>query len=119
MRVEISRPDFHVPSPNDFIAMFGCEFEYDEEYFTETYCFIDKQHLIVRFWIGIIDQSFSLILGDGETETFRIMNEHLSDLRLDDEQQAIFITLGAETKKLKIELHVWPKIKIVASLERN
>lgn len=112
MRLEINEADFCVPASNDIVAAFGCDLEVDDEFFVETYTFRDELGQPARIWLGTVDRTFSMAIGEEASEAFRITNGRLNHLSIDEDRQLISIGLGERELKLTLNLYVWPRAKV-------
>ncbi|WP_163264829.1 hypothetical protein [Chelativorans alearense] len=121
MRAAIQRDDLSLPASEDFVAAFGCDVEFDEQTHTECYAFTDSFKQISKMWIGTADRTFSLSIARDGAEIVRVYDERLSSIRLDEGRQMIVVTLGDDSWSQRLELSVWPRIKVAftQSLNKN
>lgn len=112
VRAEIQRNDLCLPAFEDFIAAFGFDAEMDSETFVEEYSFEDGEGFRCRFWIGVVEKSFSLELtNDGQT-LLSIAYENLKRVTLSEDEQAINFLFGADRSEVELRMTIWPKVAI-------
>ncbi|AEF54853.1 hypothetical protein [Marinomonas posidonica] len=107
--------DISVPDSDDFISTFGCDYSIDADLY-QQYFFQDSEGSKLRLTLGLVDNSFSLSLWQGEFEVVKIYDEFLLEASIDASTQNIFIKLKQTDLIQKITLSAWPKFAL--SIER-
>ena len=117
-RASKHRQDLVVPASEDFVAAFGCDVNFDERSETEEYVFVDETGDTTEMWIGSFDRTFGLSIVKNNIEVISVFDACLSGVRIDEERQVITITLGDDGASQKLELSIWPRIKVSFSRKR-
>ena len=112
VRAEIQRDDLCLPAFDDFIAAFGFDAELDTETLVEEYSLEDGEGFECRFWLGVVEKSFSLELTKDGQSLLNIAFENLKLVTLSEEEQMIHFFFGADRFEVKLRMTVWPKVAI-------
>lgn len=118
-RLAIYREDLSIPSSEEFVATFGCDFSFDELSYTENYVFADHYGNKIYLWIGIADKTFSLIIKFEDFEVVHIYGESIRKISLDEKQQSVVIIAGASGSLQEMQLKIWPRASLHISTVRR
>lgn len=118
-RLAISREDLIVPSSEDFVATFGCDFSFDELSYTENYVFADEYANKIYLWIGIADNTFSLSIKSDDFETVKIYSESLRKITLDEKSQSIIIVPGTSSLFQQMQVKIWPRASLHVTMTKR
>jgi|GEM_PF-3175278 len=118
-RLAFSREDLIIPSSEDFVATFGCDFSFDELSYTENYVFADDYDNKIYLWVGIADKTFSLSIKSDDFETLKIYSESLQKISLDEKRQSIIIVPGTSDLFQQMQLKIWPRASLHITTTRR
>lgn len=118
IRQAIHREELTVPASEDFVAAFGCDVDFDQQTHTEEYVFVDQHGEKSKLWIGTADRTFGLSVFQNGVEVLRLLDECLSNVRLDEERQMILVTHGNGGSIQELELLVWPSVRATFTRRR-
>ncbi|MEP2990745.1 MAG: hypothetical protein ABJL11_17650 [Parasphingorhabdus sp.] len=108
---EVSTQDIQLPSSEDFIAVFGCDYAIQDEMF-QKYEFEDECGGTAKLTFGFVDGSFGLSIFQESTEVLKIYDEYLSVALINEADQSISITLQQGRTAQTIKFKPWPRMAV-------
>jgi hypothetical protein len=108
----IQRDDLKIPSPLEFISIFGCDVEFDENTYTESYIFADNYQNILKIYVNKIEKTFRMLITIKNHEIVNVFGENLHSIEIDQENHYIKIIMNEEISNQSIILAMFPKFKM-------
>lgn len=101
-----------LPQHHDFITAFGCEYESDQD-LNHSYKFLDNNNNCLIINIFESENAFSLELKlNNNYNIINFYSEFLSEIRIDSDNQLLFIKMNKSEKVETIQILIWPDFKI-------
>jgi len=99
----------YISTPNDLIAEYGCDYNFDEDFYLETYTFEDEKKFIGSLYIEILTGTFSLAISDKNKQSIVFLHDqNLKELRIIESKNLIRIV----TRDKDINFFVWPNLHV-------
>ena len=102
--------DLNVPTPDDFICVFGCEASINPDTIVQECIFYDDSGKELKLAFGLLDSSFSIFILNNSFLEVSIRSDYLKSV--DISEQGIDIVCIGHGNELKFSLKVWPHIAI-------
>ena len=110
--------EIHIPTVNDFQSIFGCDCYFDE-HLNQVCEFYDNRKRYLSLAFSDITLTFSLTLLEGDEEIISIYDEHLQEVRIDQDKELILIKLKTGKSVQNLSIKIWPTIIITYSCFKN
>jgi len=102
--------DSKVPTPDDFICMFGCEATINPDTIVQECIFYDDSGKELKLAFGLLDNSFSIFILNNDSLEVSIRSDYLLSVNISG--QGIDVVYIGHSKDVKFSLKVWPQIVI-------